>query len=59
MSTLLGNVTREMEVFFLKKDQIESLEIKRRISECKNSVDGLHRRLEKNRKVSVNLKLDQ
>ena len=45
-------------VCFLK-DQIESLELKRTISEMKNSVDGLNKRFGKERKISVNLKLDQ
>lgn len=54
----MRNVRRETEVCFLK-DQIESLEVKRTISEMKNSVDGLNKRFGKERKISVNLKLDQ
>lgn len=38
---------------------MESLEMKRTISKMKDSVDGLNGRLEKDKKVSVNLKLNQ
>lgn len=49
----------KLKVLFCLKDQMESLEMKRTISKMKDSVDGLNGRLEKDKKVSVNLKLNQ
>ena len=43
----------------IKKNQMEILELKSTESEIKNSIDGLHSRMERPRKESMNLKIKQ
>lgn len=43
----------------IKKHQMETLELKNTITKLKDSMDGLHIRIKKKRKESVDLKIEQ
>ena len=57
MNEKMEYLSRKIET--MKNNQMKTLEMKRTISEIKNSIDGLNKRLEPFQEKITNLKTDQ